>query len=119
MLEMEGFYRCLVSKILLSLVIQLIIPAFLSVTDADFVPSDHQTFHAEQHSLNTPLLIKEIDETEGRLDDFTAVLVKLIDFTEHSAVLSRYHDTRITPLTYHEHYDSSPPIFALNGLLLI
>jgi hypothetical protein len=105
--------------VIFALLLQVLCPLFTTIASEYPVAANTATLHAEHHSVTAPVLYKEKEEGEERSEDFTVELVQLIDFTEHSYVLSDYHSFRISPLRYHHLIDYQPPLFALHGVFLI
>lgn len=108
--------------VLLALLIQFSSPVFFSVITAGTPLIDQQgkaTLHANHTSIVAPLLIKEKDESETDTFNFLVNLVALIDFTDHSSVLTERHAIKIKPLGFRDRFDLHPPLFTLFGVFLI
>lgn len=109
--------------VLLALLIQLSSPVFFSVITTTGTPlSDHQgkaTLHANHTSIIAPQLIKEKDESESESFNFYASLVALIDFTDHSFVLTEWHSYKITPLVFRNRFNHCPPFYTLFRAFLV
>jgi hypothetical protein len=101
----------------LLLLFQFVAPAFLPVTTQGF-DSDQKsvvTLHTEHTSILIPILLKEKEEKE-ELDDRAndLKLLPLIDFTDHSQVLTELHEFKHHFIPVGQQYDHEPPLFTLH-----
>lgn len=109
--------------VLIALLLQFLLPVFLPiVTQAGDMREDaHATaVHAHHSSIVIPQLLKEKDD-ETELNDDTILIdyVALIDFTDHSFVLTRFHESKLRPYLFAEHINCHPPLYTLFGVFLI
>jgi hypothetical protein len=119
---MSSIYRHVMRTVLIALLIQVVSPAFLSIITqgANPIHSDHPSLHAHHCSVVIPQLLKEKDdESDDKADNVTANYVALIDFTDHTAVLTQHHENKITPFIFRDRFDPHPPLFTLHGVFLI
>jgi hypothetical protein len=107
--------------VLVLMLFQFIAPAFISVISQGADAEKETTnYHAEHSSIIIPLFLKEKEETEeSRADDSHFDLIPLIDFKDHSFVLTELHETKFTPFIYRDRYDFQPPLFTLHGAFII
>lgn len=107
--------------VLIALAIQFSSPVFYSVitTGAPLDGEAKTSIHANHSSIIAPQLIKEKDETESETLHFGVELVTLIDFTDHSFVLTAWHALKIAPLSFRNQVDPHPPLFTLHRVFLI
>lgn len=121
---MTGISRQLMRIVLLALLFQFLSPAFFTVvTQSSGVIDDHHglVLHAHHSSIVVPLLLKEKDETEEYkaevidLVDFSP----LIDFSDHSFVLTQLHESKFDPLAFSNRIDRHPPLFTLHRAFII
>lgn len=108
--------------VLLALLIQFSSPVFFSVVAAGTSLTSKEgktTLHTDHTSIVAPLLIKEKDESESESFNLFVNLVALIDFTDHSFVLTESHCYKIIPLLFHNRFDPRPPLFTLFRVFLI
>jgi hypothetical protein len=101
------------------LILQVLIPMYITLVSDLQEHFDEHRYHAERHSIALPLLLRENDESETEVEDLNIHLIQLIDFTEHSSFLRQYHNTKLSPLTVLDQIDHSPPLFTLHGVFLI
>jgi hypothetical protein len=108
-------------RIVLALIVfQFVAPAFLSVVTQGAEPKrEISGYHAPHSSIIVPVLLKEKEETEVKAENFNIGFVPLIDFTDHSLVLTELHETKFTPFVYRDRYDDHPPLFTLYNIFLI
>lgn len=120
---MTGLRNTIMRFVLVLMLFQFIAPAFINVVSQDGESQKGiSTYHAESNTIVFPLFLKEKEETEeesSRFDDAHFDVVPLIDFTDHSFVLTELHETRFTTLPYRDRYDVSPPLFTLHNSYII
>lgn len=118
---MTGSPKHIMRIVIIALLFQFVSPAFFAVITqgADIRENDRATIHTPHSSIVIPQLLKEKDETEKNDDDFTINLVALIDFTHHSFVLTKSHESKFTPFVFHDRIDHHPPLFTLHRTFLI
>ncbi|HEY3402921.1 MAG TPA: hypothetical protein VGK59_06020 [Ohtaekwangia sp.] len=118
---MPGIHVKVMRFVLLILVIQFFSPVFLTVITpgSSTVESNGPKLHAHHCSIIAPLLLKEKDETETKSSDTVVEFVALIDFTDHSSVLTELHTNKLTPFVFRDRIDHRPPLFTLNSVFLI
>jgi hypothetical protein len=117
---MPGTRKHIMRFVLALIVFQFIAPIFVSVV-AQGAELNRETsgYHSPHNSIIIPMLLKEKEETEARAETFDIDFVPLIDFKDHSFVLTELHATRFTPFVYRDRYDDQPPLFTLYGAFLI
>jgi hypothetical protein len=99
---------------------QFFTPVFFTVSAQDADPNKEiGGYHPTHNSIVIPVLLKEKEETESRVDDADTDFIPLIDFSDHSFVLAEHHASRLTPFVYRYRYDHQPPLFTLHGAFLI
>ncbi len=120
---MTGLRNTIMRFVLVLMLFQFIAPAFINaVCQNDESQPDTVAYHTENSTLIFPQFLKEKEETEeesSHLEDSHFDLVPLIDFTDHSFVLTESHETKFTPLLYRDRYDVSPPLFTLHNSYII
>jgi len=120
-LSMPGIQIKVMRFVLLLLVIQFFSPVFLTVITpgSSTVESNQPKLHAHHCSIIAPLLLKEKDESESKICDTSVEFVALIDFKDHSSVLTALHTTKFTPFIFRDQIEHRPPLFTLNRVFLI
>jgi hypothetical protein len=117
---MTGIARQLMRIVLLALLFQFLSPAFF-IGD-DIVDDHHGTvLHAHHSTIVVPQLLKEKDETEeyeSEIIDLVAFF-PLIDFSDHSFVLTQLHESKFNPLAFSNHIDRHPPLFTMHRAFII
>lgn len=121
---MTGISRQLMRIVLLALLFQFLSPAFFSViTQSSGVVDDHHggVLHAHHSSIVVPQLLKEKDETEEFKADILDLVdfFPLIDFTDHSFVLTQLHESKFNPFAFSDRIDGHPPLFTLYRVFII
>jgi len=119
---MAWIYKQVMRIVLIALLIQFVSPVFLSVITQGTNPihNIYPSLHAHHCSVVIPQLLKEKDESDSKVDgDATINYVALIDFTDHTSVLTQYHTYKITPFIFRDRFDHHPPLFTLHGVFII
>lgn len=119
---MARIYQHIMKTVLIALVIQVVSPAFLLREHANPVFSSDPSLHTHHCSLIIPQLLKEKEESDSDKktdDNATTSFVALIDFTDHTSVLTQYHEYKITPFAFQDRFDHLPPLFTLHGVYII
>lgn len=123
---MTGISRQLMRIVLLALLFQFLSPAFFTVitqSSGSGAIDDHHgvVLHAHHSSIVVPQLLKEKDETE----EFKASILDLvdffplIDFTDHSFVLTQLHESKFNRFSFSDRIDRHPPLFTLYRVFII
>lgn len=108
--------------VLLALIFQVVSPVFFSVVTqaASFNKETYEITAGIHHtSIIAPLLLKEKDESETKIESVDMNFVTLIDFTDHTSALIDLHETKIIPFVFHDRIDHQPPLFTLNSVFII
>ena len=121
---MAGISRQLMRIVLIALLFQFLSPAFFSVvTQNGSMNEDNHgvVVHTHHSSIVIPQLLKEKDETEEYKADILDLVdfFPLIDFTDHSFVLTQLHESKLTPFSFGDRIDHQPPLFTLYSVFLI
>jgi hypothetical protein len=102
------------------LLLQVFLPAVESEeTDACLMSAQQFSDHHSRHSVSPIALMKEKEETEGESEYFSVQLFQLIDFSNHTFLLSRYHRTKLERFAFLENITWRPALFTLNRVFLI
>lgn len=116
LVKMERKAKLVILLLLLALLLQVISP----ITVLNELGGKDTTLHSQHHSLVAPMLLKEKEEeNESQGESISIILVALIDFTEHTTLLSQYHGIRLTPFDFTNLLGFHPHLFTLYGRLLI
>lgn len=123
-MKMTGISRQLMRIVLLALLFQFLSPAFFTViTQSDSLIDDHHgvVLHAHHSSIVVPQLLKEKDETEEYKTDILDLVdfFPLIDFTDHSFVLTQLHESKFNRFAFSNTIDRHPPLFTLHRAFII
>ena len=118
---MPGIQVKVMRFVLLILVIQFFSPVFITVITpgSSTVENNGPKLHAHHCSIIAPLLLKEKDETETKGGDAVVEFVALIDFKDHSSVLTELHTYKFTPFIFRDRINHRPPLFTLHSVFLI
>ena len=100
--------------VLLLLLVQLIAPGFISVSEQGIDSGERHatTIDTEHNTISIIILLKEKEETENEKSSEDYFLTQLIDFSDHSSSLTRFHQEKYNLIssTWHEY---QPPLFTL------
>lgn len=120
---MTGISRQLMRIVLLALLFQFLSPAFFTVIQSSGVVDGHHgaILHAHHSSIVVPQLLKEKDETEEYKADVLDLVdfFPLIDFTDHSFVLTQLHESKFSRFAFSNCIDRHPPLFTLYRVFII
>ena len=118
---MTGTIKHIMRIVLVLIVFQFIAPAFFPVVSQGAEPNKETScYHPLHSSIIVPLLLKEKEENEESVSDNSTIhFIPLIDFTDHSFVLTELHENKFIPFVYRDRYDYQPPLFTLHGSFII
>lgn len=107
--------------VLIALLFQILAPVFLPiVTQAADFQSDHAVLHAHHCSLVLPQLLKEKEGDEAKVHyDVLGTDFLIIDFSDHTSVLTQSHESKLTSCSFSEHIDLHPPLYTLFSVYII
>jgi hypothetical protein len=108
--------------VLMALLIQILAPVFLPiVTLAADIQNDHVVLHAHHSPIVIPQLLKEKedDETGFSHDIWVTDYITIIDFSDHTRILTQSHESRFVTCSFSEHIDLHPPLYTLFGVYII
>lgn len=109
--------------VLIALLFEILAPLFLPVvTQAADIQSDHAVLHAHHSSLILPQLLKEKEKEgdEAKLNQgILGTDFPIIDFSDHTQILTQSHESRFMPCSFSERIDLHPPLYTLFGVYII
>ncbi|MBT1710180.1 hypothetical protein KK062_18180 [Fulvivirgaceae bacterium PWU5] len=114
--------RSLMRVVLMALLLQILAPVFLPiVTLAADIQNDHAVLHAHHSPIVIPQLLKEKEDDETGLshDLWVTDYITLIDFSDHTRILTQSHESRLMPCSFSERIDLHPPLHTLFGVYII
>lgn len=113
--------RSLMRVVLIALLFQILAPVFLPiVTQAADSQHDHAILHAHHSPIVIPQLLKEKeDETEVSHDIWVTDYIPIIDFSDHTLILTQSHESKLVLCSFSEHIDLHPPLYTLFGVYII
>jgi hypothetical protein len=107
--------------VLIALLFQILAPVFLPiVTQAADIRRDHAVLHAHHSSFVLPQLLKEKEGDEAKVHhDMLGADFPIIDFSDHTFILTQSHESKLTPCSFSAHIDLHPPLYTLFSVYII